>query len=181
MSNGIEINWDIFGFELSIALSLILLVSCAISYVFWLRIIDLENKLDLQKKELESRQEYLIDQARTNERLLAEQRIEEVKANGLSVVVHPFVNTEADKGIFIRSTKVEVGYKYQLFIQGFPCFEPHTVVLESTVHKEVDQQMLDLLKQKAEGAAEAAVQIPSGGAAKTAITIAKTLLKLARK
>jgi hypothetical protein len=181
MSNGIEINWNLFGFELSIALSLMLLVTCAISYAFWRRVIDLENRLNLQKKEHESRQEYLIDQARTNERLLAEQRVEEVKANGLSVVVHPFVNTEADKGIFIRSTKVEVGYKYQLFIQGFPCFEPHTVVLESTVHKEVDQQMLDLLKQKAEGAAEAAVQIPSGGAAKTAITIAKTLLKLARK
>lgn len=181
MSNGIEINWDLFGFELSIALSIMLLVSTIISYALWRRSIDLENRLNLQKKEMESRQEYLIDQARTDERLLSEQRLEQVRANGLSVVVHPFVNTEADNGIFMRSTKVEVGYKYQLFIQGFPCFEPHTVVLESTVHKEVDQQMLDLLKQKAEGAAEAAVQIPSGGAAKTAITIAKTLLKLARK
>ncbi len=181
MSNIFNINWDLFGYGLSIALSILLIISTLTSYALWRRSIDLENKLNFQRKELESRQEYIIDRVRTDERLLAEQRVEQVKANGLSVIVHPFVNTEADKGIFIRSTKVEVGYKYQLFVQGFPCFEPHTVVLESTVHKEVDQQMLDLLKQKAEGAAEAAVLVPSGGAAKTAITIAKTLIKLARK
>ena len=181
MSNDIETNWDLFGFGLTIALTLLLLVFIVISYTLWRRSIDLENRLNFQRKEMEQRQENIIDRVRTDERLLAEQRVDQLKANGLSVVVHPFVNTEADKGILIRSTKVEVGYKYQLFVQGFPCFEPHTVVLESTVHKEVDQQMLDLLKQKAEGAAEAAVLLPSGGAAKTAITIAKTIMKLASK
>lgn len=95
-------------------------------------------------------------------------------------MVHPFVNTEGQKEIFTRETKVEIGYKYQLFVQGLPCFEPHTMVLESTTHKEVDQQMIELLKKKAEQAAEAAVLVKSGGTLKTAITIAKTALKLAR-
>jgi hypothetical protein len=110
MSNDIKINWDLFGFGLSIALTILLLVFIIISYILWRRSIDLDNRLNFQKKEMESRQESLIDRVRTDERLLAEQRVEQVKANGLSVVVHPFVNTEADKGIFIRSTKVEVGY-----------------------------------------------------------------------
>lgn len=108
------------------------------------------------------------------------QTLEDQKNSALSVVVHPFVNTEGQKGIFTRETKVEIGYKYQLFVQGLPCFEPHTMVLESTVHKEVDQKMLDLLKDKAEQAAEAAVLVKGGGVAKTAITIAKTVFKLVR-
>ena len=95
-------------------------------------------------------------------------------------MVHPFVNTEAQKGVFTKETKIEIGYKYQLFVQGLPCFEPHTMVLESTVQKEVDQQTLDFLKSKAEQAAEASVLVKGGGAAKTAITISKTVFKLVR-
>jgi regulatory protein YycH of two-component signal transduction system YycFG len=67
MSNDIKINWDLFGFGLSIALTILLLVFIVISYILWRRSIDLENRLNFQKKEMESRQESLIDRVRTDE------------------------------------------------------------------------------------------------------------------
>lgn len=142
--------------------------------------VEFSEKLD---RDIRSAVELEVERAREALQQ-AEQRyaksLEDQKNSSLSVVVHPFVNTEAQKGIFSRETKVEVGYKYQLFVQGLPCFEPHTMVLESTVQKEVDQQALDYFKARAEQAAEAAVLVKGGGAAKTAITIAKTVFKLVR-
>lgn len=173
------------------ALSVSLAGSLLIAIYFWRKLVNLEKFSASQQIELQHKLERTVQLAICDERdrarealQQAEQRfsqsLEDQKNSALSVVVHPFVNTEAQKGVFTKETKVEIGYKYQLFVQGLPCFEPHTMVLESTVHKEVDQQTLDFLKTKAEQAAEAAVLVKGGGAAKTAITIAKTVFKLVR-
>jgi hypothetical protein len=140
---------------------------------FWRKAVHLERT---------SRQEITKEQERGREALrLAEKRHEQIqkeeKTNALSVVVYPFVNTTAQKGVFSREIHAQIGYKYQLFVQGLPCFEPHTMVLESSVHKEVDKQTLEILTKKALQAAEAAIHIKSGGTAKVAITIAKALIK----
>lgn len=168
------------------------LVAClALAVMLRKKVAALEALNERQRREFDEKLERAVRQAAEEERTRsgealhqAEQRyersLEEQRSNALSVVVHPFVNTEGQKGIFTRETKVEIGYKYQLFVQGLPCFEPHTMVLESTTHKEVDEQMIELLKKKAEQAAEAAVLVKSGGTVKAAITIAKTALKLAR-
>ena len=173
------------------ALSVSLAGSLLIAIYFWRKLVVLEKMSSLKQSELQQKFEHAVRVAVNDERdrarealQQAEQRysqsIEDQKNSALSVVVHPFVNTEAEKGIFTKETKVEIGYKYQLFVQGLPCFEPHTMVLESTVHKEVDQETLTFLKNKAEQAAEAAVLVKGGGAAKAAISIAKTVFKLAR-
>ena len=173
------------------ALSVLLLGSILVAFYFWRRLASLEILSSRQRIESQTKLERAVQVAIDDERYRAreahqqaEQRFtqafEDQKNSALSVVVHPFVNTEAQKGVFTKETKIEIGYKYQLFVQGLPCFEPHTMVLESTVQKEVDQQTLDFLKSKAEQAAEAAVLVKGGGAAKTAITIAKTVFKLVR-
>ena len=173
------------------ALSVSLVGSLLIAIYFWRKLSNLEETNSLQYIESQRKLERAVQLAIGDERdrarealQQAEQRfsqtLEDQKNSALSVVVHPFVNTEAQKGVFTKETKVEIGYKYQLFVQGLPCFEPHTMVLESTVQKEVDQETLDFLKSKAEQAAEAAVLVKGGGAAKTAITIAKTVFKLVR-
>lgn len=127
----------------------------------------------LQQQRTEAKQA-LVDAQSQYERRLAEQ-----SESALSVSVHPFVNTEAEKSLFSKQVKVEVGYKYQLFVQGLPCFEPHSVVVESTTHKEVNEQTIELLKGKAVEAAEAAVQIKGGGVAARVISIAKAAVRLA--
>ena len=109
-----------------------------------------------------------------------EQRLQEQGQSARSVTAHPFVSTSTEKGIFSRETTVEIGYKYKLFVQGFPCFEPHSVVVESSVHKEVNEETLDMLKSRALDAAEAAIQIKSGGVASKVISIAKAAIKYAK-
>lgn len=173
------------------AFSISLFGSLLAAVYFWRKLSHLEKASSLQQSESQHKLERAVQLAIDDERnrarealQQAEQRfsqtLEDQKNSALSVVVHPFVNTDAQKGMFTKETKIEIGYKYQLFVQGLPCFEPHTMVLESTVQKEVDQQTLDFLKSKAEQAAEAAVLVKGGGAAKTAITIAKTVFKLVR-
>jgi hypothetical protein len=89
-------------------------------------------------------------------------RLESQSKLSLSVVLYPFVNTVAERGMFTRESKVEVGYKYQLLVQGLPCFEPHVVVVETTQHKEINEEMIDLLKSKAAEFAQAAVEAKGG-------------------
>lgn len=98
----------------------------------------------------------------------------------LTVVVHPFVNTEVDEGFIKSTTTVEVGYKYQLMIQGIPCMEPHDVVVERQTKVKVDEQALKVWGEKALALAEAAIQLKGGAAASSLISVAKTVI-LGRK
>lgn len=104
------------------------------------------------------------------------ERLREQSQSGLSVTVHPFVNTSKQKGLFTSETLVEVGYKYQLLIQGLPCFEPHTVVVETTREKEVNDETIELLKSKAVELAQLAASAKSGGLS-AAFTIARAAVQ----
>ena len=95
----------------------------------------------------------------------------------LTVVVHPFVNTEVDEGFIKSTTSVEVGYKYQLMIQGIPCMEPHDVVVERQTKVKVDEQAIKAWGEKALALAEAAIQIKGGAAASSLISVAKTVIQ----
>ncbi len=98
----------------------------------------------------------------------------------LTVTVHPFVDAAEDKGLFKKSTTLEVGYKYQLMVQGIPCMEPHRVVVETQTKVELDDQAIKAFSEKALALAEAATNIKGVGAAKTLISVAKTVV-LGRK
>ena len=104
-------------------------------------------------------------------------RLKEQSQSTLSVTVHPFVNTSRQRGLLTSETLVEVGYKYQLLIQGLPCFEPHTVVVETTREKEVNDEAIELLKSKAVELAQLAASAKGGGLAGTAFSIAKAVVQ----
>lgn len=95
----------------------------------------------------------------------------------LTVVVHPFVNTTIDKGLIRNSSVVEVGYKYQLLMQGIPCFPPHDVVVETQSKVEVDESKIKAWGARALEFAEGAAQIQGGGIASTLISVAKTVVQ----
>lgn len=148
---------------------------------------DLRARHERQLLEEQSRHREMLDAARNEERHHAqraikeaedryERKLKEQSESALSVTVHPFVRTEVEKSLLSKQHKVEIGYKYQLFVQGLPCFEPHAVVVESGIHKELNQETIDLLKNRAQDAAETAVQIKSGGVASKVISIAKAAL-----
>lgn len=104
-------------------------------------------------------------------------RLKEQSQSALSVTVHPFVNTSRQRSLFAKETLIEVGYKYQLLIQGLPCFEPHTVIVETTKEKDVNDETIELLKTKAVQLAELAANTKSGGAASTIFSIAKAAVQ----
>lgn len=104
-------------------------------------------------------------------------RLKEQNQSAFSVTVHPFVNINRQRGLFAKETLIEVGYKYQLLIQGLPCFEPHTIVVETTKEKEVNDETIELLKTKAVQLAELAANTKSGGTASTIFSIAKAAVQ----
>lgn len=91
-----------------------------------------------------------------------QKELAEVKSNDITVSVSPFVNTAKDDGFIFKETRVEIGYKYQLLIKGLPCLTPHVEITESFSQKELNQENLSLLLEKAEQLANIAVAIKTG-------------------
>lgn len=60
----------------------------------------------------------------------------------LSIVAYPFEKVEGDDGWVVDDRLAEIGYQYQLFIKGIPCFTPHTVITKRVQKKEVNQEKL---------------------------------------
>ena len=104
-------------------------------------------------------------------------RLKESAAAVLSVTVYPFVSTGKEKGWFNRETAVEIGYRYQLLVQGVPCFEPHIVVTDKTREKKLDEAAIEVLKTRAIQLAEAATQVKGGGVPRVLCTVAKTVVQ----
>lgn len=132
------------------------------------------DALDAEREKLNRRH---ADQLRTLE-LKHDDQLKKVESP-LTVTVHPFVDAAEDKGMFKKSTTLEVGYKYQLMVQGIPCMEPHRVVVETQTKVELDDQAIKAFSEKALALAEAAANIKGGGAG-ALISVAKTVV-LGRK
>ena len=109
------------------------------------------------------------------------QELAEAKRNDLTVSVYPFVNTAKDEGLIFKDTRIEIGYKYQLFVKGFPCFAPHVEVTESFVQKEVNQESLNQLVEKAERLARAAVSAKTAPAGNLIEVARASVGKIAEK
>ncbi len=89
-------------------------------------------------------------------------QLADLKNSELSVSVYPFVNTQKEDSLLSKQTRVELGYKYQLFVKGLPCFVPHVEIVETFTQKEVNQETITVLREKAEKLAEAALLVNSG-------------------
>jgi len=98
-------------------------------------------------------------------------RIEEQKQS-FSIEVRPFVSKVLDEGLFRTTASVKVGYQYQMFVHGVPCFDPHLVIEEEYETKKTDEEKIERLTKKALKFAEAAVSAKSG-AAKALISLVR--------
>lgn len=123
--------------------------------------------------------EQLLQQHQTSLQAAERRYAEQLKKleSPLTVLVHPFVNTSLEKGLIRNSSVVECGYKYQLMVQGIPCFPPHDVVVERQSKVEIDEQALAAWGAKALQFAEAAAQVKGGGVAGKLISVAKTVVQ----
>ena len=83
-----------------------------------------------------------------------QKEIENAKNNEMTVVTYPYIEECGEGGWVFDSRTAEVGYKYQLFIKGVPCFEPHKIILQKLTKKEVVQSKIDALFKQAINAIE---------------------------
>lgn len=93
----------------------------------------------------------------------AELRADE-KAKAFSLTVRPYIRKIRDDGFLRKMNKIEIGYQYQLQINGIPCFDPHIVIEQHYEEKEVNQEVIERMTRLAIQAAQTAVAIQAGPA-----------------
>jgi len=93
----------------------------------------------------------------------AELRADE-KGKAFSVIVRPFIRKIRDEGFLKKMNRLEIGYQYQLQINGIPCFAPHVVIEQHYEEKEVNQEVIERMTRLAIEAAKVAVAIQAGPA-----------------
>lgn len=93
----------------------------------------------------------------------AELRADE-KSKAFSVTVRPYIKKLKDDGFLKKMNRVQVGYLYQLQINGIPCFDPHVVIEQHYEEREVNQEVIERMTKLALEAARTAVAIQAGPA-----------------
>jgi hypothetical protein len=109
------------------------------------------------------------------ERLRAEY---ELQSKLFSVQISPLVKITEDKGLFSSEFKSEVGYQYQLLINGIPAFQPHVIVERLETRKEVNEENIRELMGAAKQIAEGAIDMylgANGQFAKLALPVLKRI------
>ena len=77
-----------------------------------------------------------------------EKELEVVRKNSLSVVTYPYKEEHGETGYFSDERRAEIGYKFQLFVSGVPCFDAHKVPVQVLSKKEVNEERIEAaLKQ----------------------------------
>lgn len=80
--------------------------------------------------------------------------IEHLRRGGLTVVTYPYEEQIGDDGVFIDDRRAEIGYKFQLFVNGIPCFEPHKIPVSVLQQKEVSLVKIEAATKTALGLIE---------------------------
>ncbi|MGY3960470.1 hypothetical protein [Aeromonas popoffii] len=74
-----------------------------------------------------------------------------------SVKISPYYKIGDDKGWVKTQHDVNIGYQYQLLINGIPAFQPHIVIERSESISEINEDTKAILLNSAIGLAEAAI------------------------
>lgn len=72
-----------------------------------------------------------------------------LKESGLTLVTYPYKEEHGENGVIFDERRVEIGFKYQLFVNGTPCFQPHVVPTETLTKKEINEERIGNALQKA--------------------------------
>lgn len=99
----------------------------------------LEERADSEKEKLEALQEKYTSLEKEHNYLKGQ------RATEYKIAVSPFKDIYVDKGFFIDDEYIAIGYQYQLFVNGIPCFEPHITIIESMLVKELNREKLDYI------------------------------------
>jgi len=115
-----------------------LAVGGAIGYLF------AKGKLDRMRSELTEAKTQLTERAASLER-----ERDLAKKSELSVVMFPYKEEHGENGFFSDERRAEIGYKYQIFVAGVPCFDPHKIPIDVLSKKQVTPEKIEYAMQTA--------------------------------
>ena len=120
-----------------------------------------------------------VDIATTSaqERLRAEY---ELQTKLFSVKISPHVLVTEDNGMFSSSCRTEIGYQYQLLVNGIPAFQPHIVIECSEDRKEVNEESIKQLTNAAQQIASGAIDTYLGATGGAFVRLAQPIAAIAR-
>ena len=72
-----------------------------------------------------------------------ERELETLIAKGITVVTYPYKEEHGEDGYFTDDRRAEIGYKFQLFVAGVPCFEAHKTPVEVLSRKDVNSERIN--------------------------------------
>ncbi|MBK6741265.1 MAG: hypothetical protein IPG64_27125 [Haliea sp.] len=78
-----------------------------------------------------------------------EKEIGRLKESGLTLVTYPYKEEHGKDGVIFDERRVEIGYKYQLFVNGTPCFQPHIVATDTLTKKDINGERIEYALQRA--------------------------------
>lgn len=81
----------------------------------------------------------------------------ELQTKLFSVKISPYYKIGDDNGWVKKQHDVNIGYQYQLLINGIPAFQPHIVIERSESISEISEDIKKILLNSAIGLAEAAI------------------------
>lgn len=118
---------------------------------------------DQHLAELKTRLREAEDRGYEEGKRQAELRADE-KSKAFSVAVRPYIKRVKNDGFIKKGNSLQVGYQYQLQINGIPCFDPHVVIEQQYEEREVNQEVIERMTKLALEAARTAVAIQAGPA-----------------
>lgn len=78
-----------------------------------------------------------------------EKELGRIKESGLTLITYPYKEDHGKDGVIFDERRVEIGFKYQLFVNGTPCFQPHVVATDTLTKKEINADRVDRALQRA--------------------------------
>ena len=78
-----------------------------------------------------------------------EKELGRIKESGLTLVTYPYKLEHGENGVIFDERRVEIGYKYQLFVNGAPCFQPHVVITDTLTKKDINGERISNALQQA--------------------------------
>jgi hypothetical protein len=101
----------------------------------------------------------------------------ELQSKMFSVQISPFVEIIEDKGLIRSTYSSEVGYQYQLLVNGIPVFQPHVIAERSEVRKEISPEKVKELALLATEMATKAIDTYLGGSGQAFGKLAPLIVK----
>lgn len=86
----------------------------------------------------------------------------ELQTKLFSLKVSPLVKKVTNKGFISDSYDIEVGFQYQLLVNGVPAFQPHVIIEHKETVKEVNEQKMERMIALASDILDAAVSTYCG-------------------